>query len=48
MPLGPHRVCDALRYAVAGLGLKLEQRLALYRLFDRHVIVAELGVLYAA
>lgn len=47
MPLGPHRVCDALRYAVAGLGLKLEQRLALYRLFDRHV-VAELGVLYAA
>ncbi len=47
LPLGPHRLCDALRYALHCLGLKLEHRQSLYRLFDRQM-TPELGVLYQA
>ena len=47
LPLGPHHLCDSLRYTIASLGLKLEHRQAIYKLFDRQV-TPELGVLYAA
>ena len=47
LPLGPHHLCDSLRYTIASLGLKLEHRQIVYKLFDRQV-TPELGVLYAA
>ena len=47
LPVGPHQICESLRYATACLGIALEHRLLLYRQFDR-VGMAEAGVLYGA
>ncbi|WP_257385183.1 DUF1631 domain-containing protein, partial [Tahibacter caeni] len=47
LPLGPQRICAALRYSVAGLGIPIEHRLLLYRQFDR-LGMAEAGVLFGA
>ena len=38
LPVGPHALCRALRDAVGCLELNLENRLALYRQFDRQVM----------
>lgn len=47
LPLGPQRLGAALRYAAACLGIPLEHRLLLYRLFDR-LGMSEAGVLFSA
>lgn len=47
LPLGPQRLGAALRYATACLGIPLEHRLLLYRLFDR-LGMSEAGVLFSA
>jgi hypothetical protein len=47
LPVGPHRICQALRYATACLGIAIEHRLLLYRQFDR-LGMAEAGILFGA
>ncbi len=47
LPVGPHLIGEALRYATVCLGIAIEHRLLLYRQFDR-LGMAEAGVLYGA
>ncbi len=47
LPIGPHQICQALRYATACLGIAIDHRLLLYRQFDRLGMV-EAGILFGA
>jgi hypothetical protein len=47
LPVGPHQICQALRYATACLGIAIDHRLLLYRQFDRLGMV-EAGILFGA
>jgi len=47
MPLGPRSIVEALRYGTAHLDLVLEDRLLLYRCFER-VVMNQIGTLYVA
>lgn len=47
LPVGPHQICESLRYATSCLGITLEHRLLLYRQFDR-LGMAEAAILYGA
>lgn len=47
LPVGPHQICQALRYATACLSIAIDHRLLLYRQFDR-LGMAEAGILFGA
>jgi len=47
LPVGPHQICQALRYATACLSIAIDHRLLLYRQFDRLGMV-EAGILFGA
>jgi len=47
LPIGPVRLGEALRAAIEPLGLRIDHRVAIYRLFDR-VAMALAGTYYAA
>lgn len=47
LPVGPHQICESLRYATACLSIANEHRLLLYRQFDR-LGMAEAAILYGA
>lgn len=45
LPVGPHRLCECLRHAVACLDIELENRVLIYRMFDRQCM-SLMGSLY--
>ncbi len=47
LPIGPHQICQALRYATACISITIDHRLLLYRQFDR-LGMAEAGILFGA
>src|SRR5262249_52318432 len=45
LPLGPARLGEALRYAIAQIGLSIDHRILLYQTFDR-VVMNGIGAFY--